>query len=138
MLRTFVQFSILFLTAIASFFWIRGSICVSTKDIASLAGTTWVYNLATLKSLASQKSDSLIAGLLLLISFIFQCWNTIKPSVIFGNDRRGIVVSVIFSIFILIICNFESTCLTRHYISQAQVQIQENLTKNVGPYRTQG
>jgi len=39
MLRTFIQFTVFFVTSIATFFWIRGAALLSVKDLAVLAGT---------------------------------------------------------------------------------------------------
>ncbi len=122
MLQTFIQLTSLAVTFIATFFWIRGTALLSTKDLAALAGTYWDYSPATLNSLASQKADSLIAGLLLGLSFLLQTWNPIWPMRIcdFGVDKWGIVMSVVVFIFIFFICFWGSSWLTNYYVSQAK------------------
>lgn len=114
MLRTFIQITALFVTVIASFFWIRGSLTLSVKDMAALAGTYWNYNLPTLKNLASQKADSLIAALLLLLSFFLQFFNVVWPMrwKDFKIDKRGVLFSLVF------FCLYSSSAMQERRLSR--------------------
>ena len=127
MLRTFIQISGLVVTLIASFFWIRGSLALSIKDIAALAGTYWNYNPATLQNLASQKADSLIAGLLLLVSFSLQSWNAMWPIRFsdFEINKKGVILSLSVSLVLFFICFAGASSLTKHYHSEAQTLLQQ-------------
>ena len=122
MLRTFIQITALTVTLIATYFWIRGAALLSPKDLAALSGTYFNYNPALLKSLASQKSDSYLAGLLLLSSFLLQTGNSLWPMRIedFGINKWGVVSSVVFSTGVFFFCLWISKVLTNSYISQAQ------------------
>ncbi len=122
MLRTFIQTTALIVTLLASFFWIRGSLILSVRDMAALSGTYWDYNLHTLRSLASQKADSLMAGLLLLFSFLLQFFNATWTMRICDWDvnKRGIIASVIFSLSLSIICYLGAPRLTEQYYLKAK------------------
>ncbi len=122
MLRTFIQITALTVTLIATYFWIRGAALLSPKDLAALSGTYYGYNPATLKSLASQKADSFLAGFLLLSSFFLQTWNSLWPMRIsdFGINKWGVTISFIFSIGVFFVCFWMSKVLTNAYISQVQ------------------
>src|SRR5665213_992898 len=106
MLRTFIQITALTVTLIATYFWIRGAALLSPKDLAALSGTYWGYSPAVLKSIASQKADSLLAGLLLLSSFFLQTCNSLWPMRIedFGINKWGVAISFIFSIGVFLGC----------------------------------
>lgn len=127
MLRTFIQITALLVTLIASFFWIRGSLTVSVKDIAALAGTYFDYNLTTLKNLCAQKADSLIAALLLILSFVLQFFNAAWPMRWddFAINKKGIVYAVIFSSFVFLICYVGASFMSKHFCSKAQTLLQE-------------
>ena len=122
MLRTFIQFTSIAVTFIATFFWIRGAALLSRRDLATLAGTYFGYNPATLNSLASQKEDSLIAGALLGLSFILQTWNALWPMrwCDFGIDKWGALISVGVSIFLFIFCFWGSSFLRKYYVSESK------------------
>ncbi len=122
MLRTFIQFTSLTVTFIATFFWIRGAALLSTKDLAALSGTYLGYSPATLNSLASQKADSLVAGLLLLSSFLLQTCNALWPMRIcdFGIDKWGALISVGVSILLFIFCFWGSSFLRKQFVLKAK------------------
>jgi hypothetical protein len=122
MLRTFIQITALTVTLIATYFWIRGAALLSPKDLAALSGTYWNYSPATLQSLASQKADSYLAGILLLSSFFLQTWNSLWPMRMsdFGINKWGVAISFIFSLGVFIVCFWMSKELTNSYIAQAQ------------------
>lgn len=99
---------------------------LSVKDIAALSGTYWDYNLSTLKNLASQKADSLIAALLLLFSFLLQYANATWPFRIgdFAINKKGMICAIIFSVFVFLGCYVGASCLTKYFYSKAQALLQ--------------
>ena len=101
MLRTLIQLNSITVTIIATFFWIRGAALISYKAIADLAGTYFGYNQATLESLAAQKADSFVAGVLLAISFILQTINSIWQ--MRANDLKVDRVAEIWTLIIFIL-----------------------------------
>ena len=139
MLRTFIQFTSITVTLIASFFWIRGAAFLSKKDLAALVGTYFGYNLSTLNSLGSQKADSFVAGLLLLLSFFLQSWNVLWPMRIcdFGVDRAGVLISVAVSVILFFICFWASSLLRKRFVSEAKAFLsqQELLAGGFNPQR---
>jgi len=130
MLRTLIQATALIVTLIASFFWIRGSIALTAKDIAALAKTFYGFNATVINNLAMQKSDSLVAALLLLLSFILQMVNVAWPMRIsdFAVDKKGLVLAVIISIFIFALSYWGATLLSKHYAAAAQILLQKPKT----------
>ncbi len=122
MLRTFIQFTSITVTFIATFFWIRGAALLSRRDLAALAGTYFGYNPATLNSLGSQKADSLMAGLLLLLSFLLQSGNMLWPMRWIDDavDRGGVAISLAFSLFLFCLCFWISSLLRKHFVSEAK------------------
>jgi len=122
MLRTFIQFTSITATFIATFFWIRGAIQLSIKDLATLGMTFYGSNPATLKIWASQKADSLVAGLLLCLSFILQTGNFLWQMRImdFGVDYRGVGISAVVSIVLFLACYWGSSRLTNFYLLKAK------------------
>jgi hypothetical protein len=127
MLRTLIQATALIVTLIASFFWIRGSISLTAKDMASLARTFYGYNSTVVNNLAMQKADSLIAAFLLLMSFILQGVNMAWPMRFddFAVDKKGLVWAIIVSFFIFVLSYWGSTLLSKHYVAEAQILLQK-------------
>jgi len=111
---------------IASFFWIRGSLIISVKDMAALAGTRWGYNSAVLKNLSSQKADSLVAALLLLLSFALQGINLAWPMRFtdFDISIKGLLFGVVISCVLFLGCYFGASLLAKNYCSKAQALLQ--------------
>jgi len=128
MLRTFIQFTSITVTFIATFFWIRGAALLSRRDLAALAGTYFGYNAATLNSLGSQKADSFIAGLLLLLSFLLQSGNMLWPMRIcdFGLDGWGVLISIVVSLILFLVCFRVSSLLKKHFVSEAKASMSQS------------
>ena len=126
MFRTFIQTTSLILTFLASVFWIQGSVALSVRDMAALAGTHWGHNSATLQSLAQQKSDSLVAVVLLLLSFSLQLVNVLLPMRIkdFGVSKQGTVVSVLFCLLLSAVCWKMDVLLAKHWYAKASVLLE--------------
>ena len=101
MFRTFIQVFALLLALLASGFWIRSAIILRDNDVATLSQTMWNYNLEVAKNLCHQRSDALIAVVLLLSSAICQIVNLLWPMRIcdFAVDMRGVFLAVV--VFIL-------------------------------------
>ena len=133
MLRTFIQITAITLTLLASFFWIRSSVILSTKDIAALAGTYWDYSPPALESLAKQKTDSLIASLLLLMSFILQMINIIWPMrwKDFEVNRMGVAMALLFSVLVLLLLNLGASHLKNYFYAEAEKVCKNKAEKKV-------
>ena len=122
MLRTFIQFTSITVTFIATCFWLRGAVSLSTRDLAEFASTYVGHNPSILESWAKQKADSIAAGLLLSLSFILQTCNALWPMRIcdFEVNGWGVAISLAFSILLCCFCFWGSLRLTKFYLSQVQ------------------
>lgn len=104
MLRTFIQVQAILLVLISSYFLIKGMLSISAKDLAELSKTKWGYNKAVTKNLTTQRADTIVGFVLLLLSFLLQTANLLWPMRIgdFGVSTIGFIISVITSAIILL------------------------------------
>ncbi|MBN2314170.1 MAG: hypothetical protein JXM79_09590 [Sedimentisphaerales bacterium] len=108
MFRTFIQMSVMMLTIEASFFLLRSNLGLTAKMIAELGSSYWDYHERTIRNLTRQSVDTRVGLFLLLLSFALQLVNSLWPMrwVDFGIDWRGLMISIIFCVIILIISYF--------------------------------
>lgn len=104
MLRTFIQVQAILLVLISSYFLIKGMLSISAKDLAELSKTKWGYNKAVTKNLTTQRADTIVGFVLLLLSFLLQTVNLLWPMRYrdFGVSTIGFIISVITSAIILL------------------------------------
>ena len=104
MLRTFIQVQAILLVLISSYFLIKGMLSISAKDLAELSKTKWGYNKAVTKNLTTQRADTIIGFVLLLLSFLLQTVNLLWPMryLDFGVRTIGFIIAVITSAIILL------------------------------------
>lgn len=117
MLRTFIQVQALLLVLISSYFLIKGMLSISAKDLAELSKTKWGYNKAVTKNLTTQRADTIIGFVLLLLSILLQTVNLLWPMryVDFGVSTIGLIIAVITSAIILLTAIKSSSFLQRLY-----------------------
>ena len=104
MLSTFVQVKAILLVLISSYFLIKGMLSISAKDLAELSKTKWDYNKTVTKNLTTQRADTIVGFILLLLSFLFQTINLLLPMryCAFGISTIGFIIAVITSAIILL------------------------------------
>ena len=99
MLRTFIQFTALWLTLISAIFLAIGSISLSVEDIAALSKAKYGFNLDVANNLAQQQAFARVGLFILLLSLGFQMllmrWKD------FAINWKGIIFSIIFAVVIL-------------------------------------
>jgi len=76
--RTFIQFTSLFLTLGSAGFVARGSLALTPKAIAQLAVPRWGYHLEVIANLAQQRVDTAVGVFFLLIAFALQMWGVFR------------------------------------------------------------
>jgi len=105
MLRTFIQMTVMMLTAEASYFLLKANLGLSAKTIVELSIPHFDYHAETLRSLTKQSVDTRVGLFLLLLSFALQTGNALWPLRIkdFGIDWRGVLASIAFCIVVLVI-----------------------------------
>ncbi|NQT00690.1 MAG: hypothetical protein HQ580_01560 [Planctomycetes bacterium] len=115
MLRTFIQVQALLLVLISSYFLIKGMLSISAKDLAELSKTKWGYNKAVTKNFTTQRADTIVGFVLLLLSFLFQTINLLWPMryVDFGVSTIGFIIAIITSAIILLTAIKSSSFLQR-------------------------
>ncbi len=128
MLRTFIQFTSVMVTFLASLFWLRAAVLLTYKDIAALSGRFLGYNKTSLAGWAAQKTDSLIAGGLLSISFVLQIVNGLLPMSFddFGIDKIGVIFSLILTIILGLLCSWLSKYIKNHFITKVHSFLSES------------
>ena len=104
MLRTFIQFTALWLTLVSAGFLIKGSLLLSVKDIVNLSASPFLgHNIEVVRNLANQQADTRVGFSILLFSFFLQMINSLWPIrwKDFAINIKGVVISIIVSLLIL-------------------------------------
>ncbi|MBW2044698.1 MAG: hypothetical protein JRI96_07400 [Deltaproteobacteria bacterium] len=102
-MRTFIQFTALWLTIWASYFLVKSTLTLTAKDISELSYIDYPGSDKHYKSMAQKKADTETGFILLLLSFILQSINLLWPMrwIDFATNRQGLIASLIaFPLFI--------------------------------------
>jgi len=119
MFKTFLQFTSIIIVLSSSIFLVRGALVMTPKDILNLSGTYWNSSPFAAKSYCSQKADSIVGTILLLISFALQIWVVYLPARM--DDRvnyKGVILAFILSINCSLMGLLISNCLQNHFYKQ--------------------
>ena len=106
MLRSFVQFTALFLTFVAAVFLIKGNLTLSVPDIAKITQTGFLYyNKEVVFNLAGQQADTIVGFAILMISFGLQMGNSLWEMRFsdFGVNKKGLIISIVVSALIFFV-----------------------------------
>jgi magnesium-transporting ATPase (P-type) len=105
MLRTFIQVQALSSVLISSSFLIKGNLSISEKDLAKLSKTKWGYNKAVTKNLTTQRANTIVGFVLLLLSFFLQMANLLWPMRYRDLEvsKTGAAIAVATTVMILLI-----------------------------------
>jgi len=93
------QLLTLLITALSSFFLIRGVIKLSPLEMAKMSGAHLDLNPKIGENFAKQKADTVIGFILLIISLIIQTWIISQPLRFIDTGGLGIIQMV----FVLVI-----------------------------------
>jgi hypothetical protein len=119
MFKTFLQFTSIIIVLCSSIFLVRGALVMSPKDILNLSGTYWNSSPFAAKSYCSQKADSIIGTVLLLISFALQIWVVYLPAHMDDSvNYKGVILAFIVSIISSMVGLVISDCLRNHFYNQ--------------------
>lgn len=105
MFRTFLQTQALFLVLLSSYFLIKGKLNLSAKNLAELSKTKWDYSKAVAKNLTTERADTFVGFVLLLLSFLLQTINLLWPMRIgdFSVNKVGVVIAITTTAAILLV-----------------------------------
>lgn len=128
MLRTFIQVMALGLTLIATYFLLKSSLALSTKDIAELSTTYFNSNPYVAKNLSQQQADTRIGFANILLSFIAQTINLLleKRWKDFGVNRIGVIIAI----FALILTFFISWHWSKYLSDTTQKDVENILIQD--------
>jgi len=119
MFKTFLQFTSIITVLLSSIFLVLGSLSMSPKNILDLSGTYWGSSPYAAKSYCSQKADSIVGTLLLLISFALQVWVVYLPAYMDDSvNRKGVVLAIIVSVVCFVVGLVSSNFLQNYYYKQ--------------------
>lgn len=97
------QLLTLLITALSSFFLIRGVMKLSPLEMAKMSGANLDLNLKIGENFARQKADTVVGFILLIISLIIQMWTISQPLRFIDTGGPGIIqlifALVIFAVF---------------------------------------
>jgi hypothetical protein len=104
----------------ASFFLIKTNLGLSPKIIVELSIPHFDYQEETLRSLTKQTVNTRVGLFLLLLSFILQMGNALWPLRYrdFGVDWLGVLASIVFCVFALVISYYYSSHKSKKLLEQ--------------------
>lgn len=125
------QLIILLVTALSSFFLIRGVIKLTPAEMARISSTYFDYNPELVKSFAVQKADSVVGFVLLLISITIQAWIISQPLRwidVGGLTMAQIIFSVIIFVPIVVTSQFSRRFLAYKYKKEVLEELKSKPT----------
>ena len=127
MWRTFIQVMALTLTITSSFFLLRGTVKLTSEDIASLSSTYVGYNEKLARSFSSQKADTIVGFLLLFFAFIAQWANLVLPKTwdSFGTNKMGIFLAIFISCIVFFSAIYVAKTVTTKTIDRVNAILKE-------------
>ena len=128
-MRTFIQTLALLITLFSSLFLAKGTLTLSTMDLAELSKPKWDYNLDVAKNLCHQRADTVVGFSLLLLSYFLQLINLLFPLrwQDFLVSKPGIAIAIIVAILIF----FGSYYISNVLYTTSYQQVENILSKNV-------
>lgn len=107
MFRTFIQVQALSLVLISSYFLIKGKLSLSSKNLAELSKTRWGYNKTVTKNLTTERADTIVGCVLLILSFFLQMVNLLWPMRYRDLEisKTGVFIALITTVIISLIAN---------------------------------
>ena len=129
MLRTFLSFSGITFTSLASFFLIRGTLATTVKDLAEMSITKLGYNSNVITNLTRQRTDTKIGFCVLLLALVIQVVNTTWPLRIddFEVSWEGIVLAIAVTLILYLWVNRLSNSLPKRDYETTMLLIKQRL-----------
>ena len=121
-MRTFIQILALLIALFSSLFLVKGTLALSTMDLAELSKPKWDYNLDVAKNLCHQRADTVVGFSLLLLSYFLQLINLLFPMrwQDFLVSKTGLVIAIIVAILIFFGFYYISNGLYKTYYQQVE------------------
>jgi vacuolar-type H+-ATPase subunit I/STV1 len=121
-MRTFIQTLALLIGLFSSLFLVKGTLALSTMDLAELSKPKWDYNLDVAKNLCRQRADIVVGFSLLLLSYFLQLINLLFPMrwQDFLVSKTGLVIAIIVAILIFFGFYYISNGLYKTYYQQVE------------------
>ena len=128
MLRTLLKFTALGLALISSYFLIKGSSGLTTRDIVELSQDRWDFNLPVANNLIEQRQNAKLGLSLILASFILQAIDLMWPLRIkdFGVNPLGAATAVVICIAIALVCHYGN----KHFIEKTKTEVTSILKRD--------
>lgn len=123
MFRSFIKVTAISLILISTFFFIKGGLGLSVKDIFELSATPFGgYNEKIVQNLTQQKSDIIVGFVLMLFSFALSLLDLLMPMHCdeFAMNRKGLIAAIIFSIIVFFVAYATCCSLQNKWYQEVQ------------------